>query len=252
MNFRDILKNNPFTVAIILLATLISGVTFIYSKPLAIVELVIVIAFSVFAIKWIRNESARKKEMLRSFESHLRETGDVGDSVTAFPFPFMLIDNDGTVEWFNSRFHELLDDVQLKNGDLISQFFPDCKKIIDANDFSVFDIKTVNKEYTVYPARIDEKLISLYFTEDTALKEIHKEYNVSRPVVLLINIDSLEQTEDILAHADYYSVVADVEKEITKWLVENNCIFRKFADGKFLALTEARYFDRMLIISSLI
>lgn len=246
MNFRDILKNNPFTVAIILLATLISGVTFIYSKPLAIVELVIVIAFSVFAIKWIRNESARKKEMLRSFESHLRETGDVGDSVTAFPFPFMLIDNDGAVEWFNSRFHELLDDVQLKNGDLISQFFPDCKKIIEANDFSVFDIKTVNKEYTVYPARIDEKLISLYFTEDTALKEIRREYNVSRPVVLLINIDSLEQTEDVLAHADYYSVVADIEKEITKWLVENNCIFRKFADGKFLALTESRYFDSML------
>ncbi|MBO5395491.1 MAG: DHH family phosphoesterase [Clostridia bacterium] len=246
MNFRDILKNNPFTVAIILLATLISGVTFIFSKPIAVVELVIVIAFSVLAIKWIGHESARKKEMLRSFESYLRESGDVSDSVTSFPFPFLLVDNNGTVEWFNARFHELLDGAEVKNGDLISRFFPDCKKIIEANDFSVFEIKTANKEYTVYPARIDEKLISLYFTEDTALKEIRREYNVSRPVVILINIDSLEQTEDILAHADYYSVVSDVEKEITKWLVDNNCIFRKFADGKFLALTESRYFDAIL------
>ena len=58
MNFRDILKNNPFTVAIILLATLISGVTFIFSKPLAIVEIVIVFAFSVLAIKWIGHVAA--------------------------------------------------------------------------------------------------------------------------------------------------------------------------------------------------
>lgn len=246
MNFRDILKNNPFTVAIILLATLISGVTFIFSKPLAFVELVIVIAFTVLAIKWIGHESSRKKAMLRSFESYLRESGDVADSVTSFPFPFLLVDNKGAVEWFNARFHELLDGVELKNGDLISHFFPDCRKIIESNDFSVFEIKTANKEYTVYPARIDENLISLYFTEDTQLKRIRMEYNISRPVVILINIDSLDQTEDVLDHADYYSVVSDVEKEITKWLVDNNCIFRKFADGKFLALTEARYFEGIL------
>ena len=246
MNFRDILKNNPYTVAIILLATLISGVTFIFSKPLAFVELVIVIAFTVLAIKWIGHEASRKKAMLRSFESYLRESGDVADSVTSFPFPFLLVDNKGAVEWFNARFHELLDGSELKNGDLISHFFPDCRKIIESNDFSVFEIKTANKEYTVYPARIDENLISLYFTEDTQLKKIRMEYNISRPVVILINIDSLEQTEDVLDHADYYSVVSDVEKEITKWLVDNNCIFRKFADGKFLALTEARYFDGIL------
>lgn len=246
MNFRDILKNNPFTVAIILLATLISGVTFIFSKPLAFVELVIVIAFTVLAIKWIGHESSRKKAMLRSFESYLRESGDVADSVTSFPFPFLLVDNKGAVEWFNARFHELLDGAELKNGDLISHFFPDCRKIIESNDFSVFEIKTANKEYTVYPARIDENLISLYFTEDTQLKRIRMEYNISRPVVILINIDSLDQTEDVLDHADYYSVVSDVEKEITKWLVDNNCIFRKFADGKFLALTEARYFEGIL------
>ncbi len=246
MNFRDILKNNPFTVAIILLATLISGVTFVFSKPLAIVELVIVISFSVLAIKWIRNESARKKEMLRSFENHFRESGEMSDSVTSFPFPFLLVDNTGAVEWFNARFHELLEGTEVKNGDLISHFFPDCRKIIEANDFSVFEIAIANKEYTVYPARIDENLISLYFTEDTALKKIRTEYSISRPVVLLINIDSLEQTEDVLAHADYYSVVSDVEKEITKWLVENNCVFRKFADGKFLAVTESRYFDGMM------
>ena len=246
MNFRDILKNNPFTVAIILLATLISGITFIFSKPLAMVELLIVIFFSVLSLKWIRHESARKKEMLRSFESFLRNSGDVGDSITAFPFPFLLIDNNGAVEWFNSRFHEILDDAQMKNGDLISAVIPDCNKIIASNDFSVFEIKTATKEYTVYPARIDENLISLYFTEDTKLKQIRQEYNISRPVVILINIDSLDQTEDVLAHADYYSVVSDIEKEITKWLVDNNCIFRKFADGKFLALTESHCFDRMV------
>ena len=246
MNFKDIIKNNPFTVAIILLATLISGVTFIFSHILAIAELLIVIIFSVFALKWIRNESARKKEMLRSFESFLKENGDVSDSVTSFPFPFLLTDNDGSIQWFNSRFHELLDGESLKDGDFIESFIPDCKKIIEKNDFTVFDIKAGAKQYTVHPARIDENVISIYFVEDTALKEIREEYYVSRPVVLIVNIDSLEQTEDVLAHADYYSVVSDIEKEITKWLFDSHCVFRKFADGKFLALTEDRYFDQII------
>ncbi len=246
MNFKDILKNNPFTVAIILLAALISGITFIFSKPLSIVQLVIVIILSVFALKWIRNESSRKKEMLRSFESFLRSSGDISDSVTSFPFPFLIVNNKGGVEWFNSQFHEVIDGIQLKKGDCISSVILGSGKIFDKNDFSVFEIKTDTKEYTVYPARIDENFISLYFTEDTELKKISYEYSVSRPVALLINIDSLEQTEDVLAHADYYSVVSDIEKEITKWLVENNCVFRKFADGKFLAFTESRHFDVML------
>lgn len=243
VNFKDILKNNPFTVAIILLATLISGITFIYSKPLAFVELIVVIAFSMFALKWIRHEAAHKKEMLRSFESFLRSSGDIGDSVTTFPFPFLLMNNDGAVEWFNARFHEVLDGVTVKNGDFVDSVIPHCKNITQLNDFSVFEIKTSNRQYTVHPTRIDENIISLYFIEDTTLKNIRYEYNLSRPVVLLINVDSLEQTEDVLTHADYYSVVSDIEKEITKWLVENKCVFRKFADGKFLALTETRYFD---------
>ncbi len=245
MNFKDIIKNNPFTVAIILLATLISGVTFIFSGVLAIVELLIVIAFAVLSLRWIRNESARKKEMLRSFESFLRENGEVSDSITTFPFPYLLADNDGSIQWFNARFHELLDGEAVKHGDFISSVIPECRKIIEKNDFSVFEIRSGSKQYTAHPARIDENTISVYFVEDTALKEIREEFFISRPVVLLINIDSLEQTEDVLAHADYYSVVSDIEKEITKWLVDNNCVFRKFADGKFLALTEAAHLEHI-------
>ena len=245
MNFKDILRNNPFTVAIILLAALISGITFVFSKPLAFAELIVIIVCSVFALKWISHESMRKKEMLRSFESFLRESGDVSDTVTSFPFPFLLIDKNGSIEWFNARFHELFEGDSVKNGEFITSFMPECLKIIESNDFSPIEINAASKQYTVHPARIDENIISLYFVEDTALKEIRHEFNITRPVVLLINIDSLEQTEDVLEHADYYAVVADIEKEITKWLVDNKCIFRKFADGKFLAFTETRYFEQI-------
>ena len=162
MNFKDIIRNNPFTVAIILLAALISGITFVYSEALALVELVVIIVCSVFALKWISHESLRKKEMLRSFESFLRESDDVSDNVMTFPFPFMLVDNNGSVEWFNSRFHELFEGDSVKNGDFITSFIPECKKIIESNDFSPLEISAAAKQYTVHPARIDDKIISLY------------------------------------------------------------------------------------------
>ena len=38
----------------------------------------------------------------------------------------------------------------------------------------------------------------------------------------------------------------DIEREITKWLVDNKAVFRKFADGKFIAVTESQNLDRMI------
>jgi len=79
---------------------------------------------------------------------------------------------------------------------------------------------------------------ALYFTDDTALKEIRKKYNMSRPAVLLVNVDSLEQAEDLMPHEDYYALGADIDRLVTKWFVEYNCVFRKFTDGRFFAITE--------------
>ncbi len=246
MNFKDLLKNNPFTVIMIVISTLISGITFIFSKTIAVIELAVLLIFVVCALKWITQTAERKKAMLHSIEKSITEAGEAGEFVSSFPFPLLLIRNSGEIEWFNTAFDEIISFSSASFDNNAFTFIPDSKKLIYDKDCSSFEYISENKQFTVYSSPVDEDLTALYFVDDSALKDIRTEFNLTRPVVLLINVDSLEQTEDSFDHADYYTVVSEVEREITKWVVENKCIFRKFADGKFMAITESSNFDNML------
>lgn len=246
LNFRDVLKNNPFTVAIILFATLVSGVTFIYSKTVAIIELILIIVLVVCALKWLSHTAERKKRILHSIENSLSETGDIGEKTYSIPFPLVVVDSTGEIEWFNKAFDVIVDEIGDQFSNNIRCVVTNCDVLLEDLDFSPIEINVSGKYYTVFPSKMDEQYIALYFVEDTELKKIRKEYKLTRPAVLLINIDSLEHTEDVLDHADYYAVVSDVEREITKWLVDNKCIFRKYSDGKFFAITEISNIDRMI------
>ncbi len=244
MNYKDILKNNPFTVAMILLATLVSAVTFTYSPVIAVFELVIIIVTSVFALKWLSKVSKRKKEYLDNFEKYLRENDEIGEITAAFPLPFAIVSNNGAIEWFNKSFHAVIDENSSCND--IFELIPTAKRFLVDNNFSSFDFINKEKKFTVFPSRMHKDSVILMFVDDSDLKDIRTEYNLSRPAVLIISIDSLEQTEENLDNAGYYSVVSEIERIISKWLFDNNCLFRKTAEGKFFAVTESSNLELLI------
>lgn len=245
MKFKDLLKNNPFTIAMIVISTLISGITFVFSKTIAIIELAVLLILVICALKWISQISNRKKAFLRSIEKSITEAGEMGEFTGSFPFPLLLIKKTGEIEWFNSAFDEIIHFAGDTYSDNILSFIPQCDKLLSGETKS-FEYISEDTQYTVYSSVIEENLLGLYFVDDSELKNIRHSFNLTRPVVLLFNIDSLEQTEDSFDHADYYTVVSEVEREITKWIVENKCVFRKFADGKFMAITESANYDSMV------
>ncbi len=246
MKFRDIIRNNPYSVLLILAATLISGITFVFSKTVAVIELIVVLLIVVSALKWISASSRRKKEFLSCVEASLSENGEIGKYTVSFPFPFLLVDNKGYIQWFNSAFHSLIDDLGEKYSDNIKSFIISAQSFLSENIYDSFEIKTADREFTVYPSRIEDNLVALYFVDDTQLKDVRTRFSLTRPAVLLLNIDSLEHTEEMFDNADYYTIVADVEKIITKWLFDHKCVFRKSADGKFFALTENKNLEVMI------
>ena len=60
MKFRDFIKTNPFTVIFVCVATVLCGVTFIYSKTVALAELAVVLGAAIAAVVWF-SDSARKR-----------------------------------------------------------------------------------------------------------------------------------------------------------------------------------------------
>lgn len=245
MSFKDVLKNNPFTVVIILLATLVSGITFVFSKLVAVVELAVIICVVVATLKYLSHISERKKDMLRSFEAAFLANGDITSCVTSFPFAYLIAGKNGNIEWFNSEFVKITEISDNKYTDNLISLIPQSERVFSDNDFSPFELRIGACQFTIFSSAFEDKFV-FYFINDTDMKLIRDEYYLTRPSVLLINVDSLEQTEDVMDHADYYSVVSDIEREITKWLVDNKAVFRKYADGKFVAVTESQHLDLMI------
>ena len=247
MNIGKIIKSNPFALIALLMAAVVSGITLMYSFMLGLVELICVVFVAVVAGNWYSHSLKRKVEQVRDLSASL-QTGDPADSaaVEAFPLPVVLIAKDGEMIWFNALFQALLADFsQLKNNNIFS-VIPFEETALAESRLDSFEAKGDKGRYTVYPSAQKDELYALYFTDDTVLKEIRTKYNLSRPAVLLINVDSLEQAEDLMPHEDYYALCSEIDRLISKWFVENDCVFRKFTDGRFFAITEYKNLKSMI------
>ena len=64
MKLSHLIKNNPFTFLLFLLALIVSGVTFTFSWLLGCVELACLILITVLAAKWFSNDMKRKIEQI--------------------------------------------------------------------------------------------------------------------------------------------------------------------------------------------
>ena len=69
MKLKDIIKNNPFTILFVLFATVVSGITFVFSRTAAVAELAVILLFAVFGVFWLSNSVERKKERLQLLQN---------------------------------------------------------------------------------------------------------------------------------------------------------------------------------------
>ena len=246
MKLSALIKNNPFSFLFFLLALIVSGVTFFFSWPLAIIELVCLILITFLAAMWFANDLKRKLEKIDYLSKTIQTANADDDTLQAFPLPVVLIGSDGDIVWCNPLFQKLLGDFsKLKNHNLGSVIALDEYVTVSEPAIS-FEVKGDHGEYTVYPSKQKDGGFALYFLDDTSLKQIRTKYNLSRPVVILVNVDSLEQAEDIMPHEDYYALNSDIDRLLSKWFVDNNCVFRKFTDGRFFAITEYKNLKKMI------
>ena len=247
MKLSKLIKNNPFTVVAFGFAIIVSLITLIFLKQtaLGLVELSLLLVIAVVAARWYNKELRRKIEQIHLLSSTLRVGGD-NEMLDLFPIPALLVSATGELVWFNALFEKLLSDFPNLKDNNINSILPFTKKVVPESGTVIIEVKGSTGGYTVYAAPLEEGRYAMYFIDDTALKEIRKKYNLTRPVVLLVNVDSLEQAEDLMPHEDYYALNSDIDRLITKWFVENNCVFRKVSDGRFFAITEYKNLKAMI------
>ncbi|MEG0457846.1 MAG: DHH family phosphoesterase, partial [Oscillospiraceae bacterium] len=134
-------------------------------------------------------------------------------------------------------------------------FDKDIKTIINninTNFFSnskSFDVSSNKKLFTAFGSKteINNKLYnSYYFIEDTKRKQIESEYYLSKPSVILLYVDNLEESFRDLKDSEKVKILGKIENILDEFINETNGFMRKLDRDRFLAVIEHRHMEAII------
>lgn len=240
------LKNNPVMLCIFAVSLVTCVLTFFYNKTAALIELVILVVLIALSIVTNVLSSRRSHELIRTVNEALNFTET--EKMSAFPLPLLVTTAGGRVLWFNSLFKSrVLDGMKLISTDVEQFLGGQTAEDISTHDRLYTDIG--DRSYSVYPFPItyrDEPCFIMLFSDETQMRKTYYEYRLSRPSVMLICIDNLEELMQNFSDSDADAMRSKAEKLVDNWLSEYGCIIRKLGDGRFIVVCEERDLVRMI------
>ncbi len=237
---RRFIKNNIVIFEILAVSLFMSLVTFKYDKTVAFIELAILLALASFAV--ISNILGAKHggEMLSGLNTALDFSEK--QNLEKFPLPVLVTTANGRILWFNALFNSRVVKERRIISDDVTQFLSGhTVEDILANDRLFTDID--ENSYSVYPFYITvrgEAAYALIFSDETEMRKTYYEYCLSRPNVMLISIDNLDEIMQSYPDGDFDAMRSRAEKLIDTWLADYGCLMRKLGEGRFVVVCEER------------
>lgn len=167
---------------------------------------------------------------------------------TERPFPAIVCSEDGEILWYNKAFgNDVLSTGLVKQG-YISEFIGDISlpTLFTAKDGT--SITYLDRKYTVYCDNIGDSkpTYCLFFIDNTEIKTLAEEYEHTRPVVLQMKIDNLEEVYQNYKHSECEVISGELENILEEWVSKYSSVFRKVGSGKYVMVLEERGLDEII------
>lgn len=168
------------------------------------------------------------------------------EALMNFPLPAVVTSSTGEIVWYNDRFRNTV----LASGDAFGAKITDLTPSLQFKTFETpggkAEVAARGHRYTVYGNRTKEGLYLFYWIDDTELKNIAEEYQLSRPAVALIMIDNYDELMQNAREGEKSVIIGLVEKEIAAWVGNTTGFLRRLDRDKFLLVFEERHLRRVI------
>ena len=243
---KRLFRNNICLFGILAVAVFTCAVMFRYNKTVALVEFAIFAALVGLALVSNIISLKHKDEMISSINRTLDFSEK--DNLMGFPMPVLVCTAGGRILWFNTLFgSRVLGDYTLMSDDVTQFLNGHSADEIATHDRIFTDI--FDNSYSIYPFPITvrgDAAFALLFSDETEMRKVYYEYRLSRPSVMLMSIDNLDEIEQSYSDGDFDAMRSRAEKLIDTWLGEYGCLIRKLGDGRFVVVCEERDLEKMV------
>lgn len=238
-------KNNIVVFGILVVSLFTALVTLRYNKTVAFIELAILAALTVFAVVSSVLSSRSTDEMIDSLNKAYDFSGK--ENLAQFPLPVLVTTATGRILWFNTLFSSrVVGELRIVSDDVTQFLSGHSIDDIAKSDRIYTDIE--ENSYSVYPFPLKirgEDCYALIFSDETQMRKTYYEYILSRPNVMLISIDNLDEIEQSYPDGDFDAMRSKAEKLIDTWLSGYGCLVRKLGEGRFVVVCEERDLTNM-------
>lgn len=213
-----------------------------YSPVIAIFGFVIYayIVYSLLTGIKKKNEDAKK---------YLEDISDDFDTITKqvvfnMPFPLVIVDEKGTIIWYNTPFLNLYKDQDIMNMSITSLISSiEVENIINRGKCT-FPVDISGNSYTAFPNVVDvsktnserNKILMFYFVNDTHFKKLEQKYVDENTIIAKIEVDNFDEAMDSTPSNNRPQLIAEIDSTIKSYFEDFDALVRKYDSDMYLVV----------------
>ncbi len=244
MKKHPVFRLSPTIWVLLIALSVFTAVSYFFDFYLFVAEitvLVIVLGYTVFRLLRLHRDVAYYMSRVAASLNHT-ERG----AVENFPLPALVCSAEGEILWYNSLFRNTV----LDNNEMYGEAVSGVTGGMAVGELeSGMEITLNSRQYRVMMRNIGTRnrgLRILYYIDITHLKEVEAEYELSRPAVMLVYIDNVEEMAQNLRDSERSQLIGNVGTLLEDWVAGGTGILKKYSHDWFQIVLEKRQLDDMI------
>lgn len=243
---------NPFketsNLYLVVIGVLVAGIAY-FDLLLGFLGLFLLIGLIVY--NWLTDRAkARKwKKYVEAISTNIDSAARY--AVFNLPVPLVVIDFDGKINWYNSKFTDMVTEKSVM-GKSILNLVPTLILEQFKNNEQQEGVRIGDRSYNVFANMVNleddnpqNSVIMLYWFDVTAYTKLKKHYDEEKPVLALINVDNFEDVMNETKEDKIPFVSSEIEKRINLWATRMNGIIKRYQNDKYIVLFESKFIENL-------
>lgn len=183
---------------------------------------------------------------IHKFLSGLGEHLDAGNLKGLFdlPMPVVVVSANREIVWYNKPFQEIVAEEDMYGANFSRITYTPLEELRQGQMITYRD-----KNYQIYIVQSQQnaaEFYMVYFFEITQLQNTFDKYHLTKPVIMMILIDSYDEIVKNIRESERAQIISEINRLLEKHLGTISGCVERLGNDRYFAIIEKQHFDKMI------